>query len=209
VSAAVRYLYPVNANPTRSGSGPSDAALVTAARANERWAVEALFQRHAPMMNGLAYRLLGRDAEVDDVVQDSFLRAMDNLGSLKEPQAFAAWLGSIVVRTVSKLLRRRKLLSRLGLRRQDEPLDVDSIVGQSAPPDAIVELRALYAKIEGMPVDVRVPLLLRRVEGLALEEIAERTGKSLATVKRRIADGERALVDESRGRGAANERGDR
>jgi RNA polymerase sigma-70 factor (ECF subfamily) len=143
VSAAVRYLYPVNANATRSGSGPSDAALVTAARANERWAVQALFQRHAPMMNGLAYRLLGRDAEVDDVVQDSFLRAMDHLGSLKEPQAFAAWLGSIVVRTVSKLLRRRKLLSRLGLRRQDEPIDVDSVVGHAAPPDAFVELRAI------------------------------------------------------------------
>ena len=196
MSAAVRYLYPVNANATRSGSGPSDAALVTAARADERWAVQALFQRHAPMMNGLAYRLLGRDADVDDVVQESFLQALDHLGSLKEPQAFAKWVGSIVVRTVSRVLRRRKLLSRLGLRRSDEPIDVDSLVGQSAPPDVMVELRAIYAKIERMPVDVRVPLLLRRVEGLALEEIAERTGKSLATVKRRIADGERALVGE-------------
>ncbi len=56
-----------------------------------------------------------------------------------------------------------------------------------------MELRAIYAKIDRMPVDVRVPLLLRRVEGLALEEIAERTGKSLATVKRRIAEGETAL----------------
>jgi RNA polymerase sigma-70 factor (ECF subfamily) len=193
MSAAVRYLHPVNANATRSGSGPSDAVLVMAARARERWAAEALFQRHAPMMNGLAYRLLGRDAEVDDVVQESFLQALDHLGALKEPQAFAAWLGSIVVRTVSKLLRRRKLLSRLGMRRQDEPIDVDSLVGQSAPPDAVVELRAIYATIDRMPVDVRVPLLLRRVEGLALEEIAERTGKSLATVKRRIADGERLL----------------
>jgi RNA polymerase sigma-70 factor (ECF subfamily) len=200
VNAAVRYLYPVNANPTRSGSGPSDAALVTAARAQERWAVQALFQRHAPMMNGLAYRLLGRDVEVDDVVQDSFLQAMDKLASLKEPQAFAAWLGSIVVRTVSKVLRRRKLLSRLGLRRHDEPIDVDSLVGQAAPPDAIVELRAIYAKIDRMPVDVRVPLLLRRVEGLSLDEIAERTGKSLATVKRRIADGERALLGRESGR---------
>jgi RNA polymerase sigma-70 factor (ECF subfamily) len=190
---AVRYLRPVNASATRSGSGPSDAALVTAARANEAWAIQALFQRHASMMNGLAYRLLGRDAEVDDVVQDSFLQALDHLGSLKDPQAFAAWLGSIVVRTVSRVLRKRKLLSRLGLRAKDEPVDVDTLVGASAPPDAAVELRAIYAKIDGMPVDVRIPLLLRRVEGLALEEIATRTGKSLATVKRRIADGERLL----------------
>ena len=198
MSAVVRYLRPVSANATRSGSGPSDAALVTAARAHEAWAVQALFQRHASMMNGLAYRLLGRDSEVDDVVQDSFVQALDHLDSLKEPQAFAAWLGSIVVRTVSKLLRRRKLLTRLGLRRSDEPIDVESLVGQSAPPDAVVELRAIYAKIDLMPVDVRVPLLLRRVEGLQLEDIAERTGKSLATVKRKIAEGERLLVSELR-----------
>jgi RNA polymerase sigma-70 factor (ECF subfamily) len=205
MSAAVRYLYPVNANATRSGSGPSDAALVLAARAREKWAAQALFQRHASMMNGLAYRLLGRDAEVDDVVQDSFVQALGHLDSLKEPQAFAAWLGSIVVRTVSRLLRRRKLLSRLGLRRPDEPIDVESLVAHTAPPDALVELRAIYAKIDAMPVDVRVPLILRRVEGLGLEEIAARTGKSLATVKRRIADGERALVGELRPGSGANE----
>lgn len=199
MGAAVRYLHLVTTNPTRSGSGPSDAALVTAARANEAWAVEALFQRHAPMMNGLAYRLLGRDAEVDDVVQDSFLQALDHLGSLKEPQAFAAWMGSIVVRSVSKLLRRRKLLTRLGLRRTDEPIDVDTLVGRSVPPDAGVELRRIYAKIDAMPVEVRVPLVLRRVEGLPLEEIAQRTGRSLATVKRRIAEGERALGDGGEG----------
>lgn len=193
MGAVVRYLGAVTANVTRSGAGPSDAALVTAARAGERWASEALFQRHAPMVNGLAYRLLGRDAEVDDVVQESFVQALGNLGALKEPQAFAAWIGSIVVRTVSKLLRRRKLLSRLGLRRSDEPIDVETLVGRAVPPDAAAELRAIYAAIDALPVGVRVPLVLRRVEGLSLEEVAERTGTSLATVKRRITEGEERL----------------
>jgi RNA polymerase sigma-70 factor (ECF subfamily) len=193
MAAVVRYLGAVTANVTRSGAGPSDAALVTAARAGERWASEALFQRHASMVNGLAYRLLGRDAEVDDVVQETFVQALGNLGALKEPQAFAAWIGSIVVRTVSKLLRRRKLLSRLGLRRVDEPIDVETLVGRAVPPDAAAELRAIYAAIDALPVGVRVPLVLRRVEGLSLEEVAERTGTSLATVKRRIAEGEERL----------------
>jgi RNA polymerase sigma-70 factor, ECF subfamily len=201
MTAVVRYLRPVTANATRSGSGPSDAVLVTAARAKEAWAMQALFQRHAPLVNGLAYRLLGRDAEVDDVVQESFVQALDHLDTLKEPQAFASWIASIVVRTVSKLLRRRKLLSRLGLRR-DEPIDVETLVGRNVPPDAAAELRAIYARIGEMPVDVRVPLVLRRVEELSLEEIAERTGKSLATVKRRIAEGEAMLTRaETMGRG--------
>src|SRR5437870_412973 len=93
------YLSNVNANATRSGSGPSDAALVMSARAGEAWASEALFRRHASMVNGLAYRLLGRDPEVDDVVQESFAQALGALDALKEPQAFASWMASIVVRT--------------------------------------------------------------------------------------------------------------
>jgi RNA polymerase sigma-70 factor, ECF subfamily len=193
MTAAVRYLVGVNANATRSGAGPSDAVLVMAARAREPWAMEALFQRHAPMVNGLAYRLLGRDAEVDDVVQETFVQALDHLAELKEPQAFASWIASIVVRTTSKLLRKRKLLSRLGLRGQSEPIDVETLVGRNVPPDAAAELRAIYAAIDEMPVDVRVPLLLRRVEALPLEDIVERTGMSLATVKRKIAEGEARL----------------
>jgi RNA polymerase sigma-70 factor, ECF subfamily len=209
MTAAVRYLVPVNANPTRSGAGPSDAALVMAARAQERWAMEALFQRHAPMVNGLAYRLLGRDTEVDDVVQDTFVQALDHLSELREPQAFASWIASIVVRTTSKLLRRRRLLSRLGLRDRSEPIDVDALIGRGVPPDAAAELRAIYATIGDMPVDVRVPLLLRRVEGLSLDEVAERTGKSLATVKRRIADGEAYLARAGQIRGEGGGRNER
>jgi RNA polymerase sigma-70 factor, ECF subfamily len=145
------------------------------------------------MVNGLSYRVLGRDHEVDDLVQESFVQAFSRLGSLKEPQAFGSWLGSIVVRTASKMIRRRKLLSRLGLRRPSDPIDVDALVGSSVPPDVAAELRAIYGTLDAMPADVRIPLILRRVEGLPLEQIAEMTGKSLATVKRRIADGEKML----------------
>jgi RNA polymerase sigma-70 factor, ECF subfamily len=193
MGAVVRYLTPVSANPTRSGSGPSDAALVMSARAGEKWASQALFQRHASMVNGLVFRLLGRDQDVDDVVQESFVQALRGLDRLKEPQAFASWLASIVVATTSKVLRRRKLLGRLGLRRPEPGVDIDAVVARNAPPEAVIELRAIYAAIEDMPVNVRIPLLLRRVEGYSLEEIAERTGTSLATVKRRVADGEQRL----------------
>jgi RNA polymerase sigma-70 factor (ECF subfamily) len=181
------------ANPaSRSGAGPSDAMLVVAARAKEPWAREALFRRYAPMANGLALRLLGRDDEVDDLVQDSFVAALRGLEHLAEPQAFAGWLGSIVVRTSCKLLRRRRLARRLGLR-PARPIDPDALVSREAPPDVAAELRAIYSLVEDLPANVRVPLVLRRVEGYALDEIARLTGASLATVKRRVADGERQL----------------
>jgi RNA polymerase sigma-70 factor (ECF subfamily) len=179
---------------SRSGAGPSDAALVVAARAAEPWAREALFRRYSPMASGLALRLMGRDADLDDLVQDSFVAALRGLDRLKDPRAFAAWLGSIVVQTAHKVLRRRRLARRLGLYRP-EPIDVDALVARDAPPDAMAELRALYRLLDDLPVRVRLPLVLRRVEGHSLDEVAQRMGCSLATVKRAIAEGERRLEE--------------
>lgn len=189
---------PSQPQATRSGAGPTDAALVVAARGGEAWAQEALFRRHARMAFGLAHRFLPRDLDTDDLVQDSFLYAFQRLASLENPQAFAAWLGSIVVRTAGKRLRRQRLLTRLGLRRF-EPIDLDAIVSRAAPPDAAAELRALYAVLEAFPPDERIALLLRRVEGFEIPQIATYMGISQSTVKRRLGAAEARLARYSRG----------
>jgi RNA polymerase sigma-70 factor (ECF subfamily) len=112
---------------------------------------------------------------------------------LKDPQSFAKWLGSVVVHVTSKVLRRRKLLTRLGLRRSADPIDVDTTASRSASPEVAAELQRTYERLERMPVDERVALVLRRIEGLALEEVAKALGVSLATAKRRIAAAEARL----------------
>ena len=178
---------------TKSGAGPTDAALVVAARADESWAKEALFRRYTAMVNGMGYRLIGRDSDLEDLVQDCFTEAWRSLGKLESPQAFGTWLGSIVIRTAHKMLRRRRLSTRLGLRRA-EPIDLDALIAPTAPPDARSELIAIYRIVESLNPDARVAFILRRVEGWSLETIAASLGISLATVKRRIADAERRLT---------------
>lgn len=177
---------------TRSSAGPSDAALVLEARAGAEWAKEALFRRYAPLVNGLAYRLLGSDSDLDDLVQESFAQALSSLHRLQNSEIFSAWMSAIVVRTAHKLLRRRRLMTRLGLRRS-EPVDCDLIISKSVPQDVALELRVLYGLVEKMPTELRIPLLLRRVEDASLEEIARLTGVSLATVKRRLTKAQAAL----------------
>lgn len=183
--------------------GPSDTTLVLAARAGEKWAQEALFKRHARTVNGLAYRLLGRDEEVDDLVQEAFLAALRSLDRLENPQAFAAWLCSILVRTAHKTLRRRAMLTRLGLRRS-APIDPDVVMSRSTPPDVRQELEAIYGVLDRMRPEVRVALVLQRVEGLSVPEIAERMGLSISTVKRRLAAGEKRLDHHIRQRGGTS-----
>lgn len=177
---------------TRPGGGLTDAALVLAARSGEEWAREALFRRYARLALGLAYRILPHDADIDDLVQDSFLYAFERLDGLSNPQAFQAWLSSIVVRTAGKRLRRRKLQVRLGLR-SNQPIDVDEVVSRTAPPDVAAELRAVYALLETLPVEERIALVLRRVERLEIPAIAEQMGLSVSTVKRRLSAAEARL----------------
>jgi RNA polymerase sigma-70 factor (ECF subfamily) len=178
--------------PTRSGAGPTDAALVVAARAGEAWAQEALFRRHGRMALGLAHRLLPSDPEIEDIVQDSFVFAIQRLAALNNPQAFAAWLGSIIVRTVQKRLRHRRMLTRLGLRRPEQ-IDPDSVISPQAPPEVAHELTRVYGVLEQLPTEERVALVLRRVDGLEIAEIAERMSLSVSTIKRRLAAAEARL----------------
>ena len=171
---------------------PSDATLVAAARDGQGWAQEALFQRHCRMVNALAFRLMATEAAAEDLAQDSFIRAFSRLDSLDNPQAFAAWLGTIVVRLAHKRFRRERLLSRLGLDR-GESVDLDSIVSRDAPPDVSVEVKTIYALVQKLKPEERTALLLRRVEGMTIPQIAETMGRSIATVKRRVEGAQRRL----------------
>jgi RNA polymerase sigma-70 factor, ECF subfamily len=166
---------------------------VVAARAGESWAQEALFQRHARLAFGLAHRFLPRELDVDDLVQDSFLYAFQHLDRLDNPQAFSAWLGSIVVRTAGKRLRRQRLLTRLGFARF-APVDVESVVARTAPPDVVAELRALYAVIDRFPTNERIALILRRVEGFEIPQISAYMKISESTVKRKLRAAEARLA---------------
>jgi RNA polymerase sigma-70 factor (ECF subfamily) len=144
------------------------------------------------MVLGLSQRILANRDDADDLTQDVFIHALSRLDSLDNPQAFSAWVASMTVRMASKRLRKRRLLSRLGLLR-NEPIDLDQLVSKTAPADIAAELRVVYGMLDRLTPEERVALLLRRIEGLELSEIAERMGLSLATVKRRLSAAEARL----------------
>jgi RNA polymerase sigma-70 factor (ECF subfamily) len=155
------------------------------ARAGHGWAKEALFRRYAPLVNGLAYRLLGGDSDLDDLVQESFAQALSCLDRLQNIETFPTWLATIVVRTSHKLLRRRRLMKRLGLWKPPE-IDWEQVRSHGIGTEDLLELRAIYRLVHDMPTELRLPLVLRHVEDKSLQEIAELVGASIATVKRRI-----------------------
>ena len=172
---------------------PADTVLIVEARAGHAWAKEALFRRYAPLVNGLAYRLLGGDSDLDDLVQESFAQALTCLDRLQNIETFPTWLATIVVRTSHKLLRRRRLMKRFGLWKPPE-IDWEQVRSNGIGTEDLLELRAIYRLVHDMPAELRVPLVLRHVEDRSLQEIADLVGASIATVKRRIVKAQELLA---------------
>lgn len=169
-----------------------DAELVDAAVQGDASAKEQLYKRYVRLAAATAYRLLGSDSDLEDVVQDSFVAAFSTLKKLENREAFGAWLSRIVTRTSIDTIRRRRLLARLGILRL-QPIHLETLVSSTAPPEVAAELSAVYRVLQSLPTAERVVLVLRRVEQLTIAEVSERTGWSPATVKRKLASAEHHL----------------
>ena len=158
-----------------------DATLAARAAAGDERAFTAIYRKHARYVAGVAFRLMGGDSELDDVVQETFVAAAEGLGGLKEGATLRAWLVTIAVRKVARRLAKRQRQRWVaGLFGRTEP--------RAASPEVEGDAYALYQALGELGVDRRVPWTLHHVEGLTLPEVAEHCGVSLATAKRRIAE---------------------
>lgn len=153
----------------------------------------ALFRRHAAHVARVATRLLGRDAEVEDVVQDVFLIAFRGLGALRDPAATKAWLTKVAVRVSTRRLRWRRVRRLLGL---ESHAGYEDLPDPSLSSEEQVVVSRIYALLDRLPVVDRVAWTLRRVDHNPAEVVATLCHCSLATAKRRIARVDEAIRQE-------------
>ncbi len=143
-----------------------------------------IFRRYSPYVAAIAFRLLGSDGEIDDVVQDVFMAAFEGLPRLREPAAVKGWLATVTVRKVRRRLRVRRTMAFFGF---DDVPSRDEPVAPRADAEQQVLLRQVYRVLAEIPVEQRLAWALRHMQGERLEDVARLTGCSLATAKRRIA----------------------
>jgi RNA polymerase sigma-70 factor, ECF subfamily len=166
----------------------TDADLVQRAMLGDHWAEEVLYRRYAAMLLGVCTRLLRGRADAEDVVQDSFVDALEQLGTLRRPAEFRRWLTGIAVHKVHRHFRRRRLLQVLGLWSDQNDESLENHLAAGVPADHYAEVMCLDYALRQLPVAQRVAWQLRHLEGCRLEEVADHCRCSLATVKRRIAE---------------------
>ena len=157
--------------------------LVDAAQGGDRLAFGELYAQYARAVHGILLSRVPR-AEVEDLVQDVFLTAMQRLGSLRDPAAFGGWLAAITRNRATDHLRRAHQTSSLTVELNGETLPAPG-TGAShavAAPDH-AEALAVMAVIRTLPDAYRETLVLRLVEGMTGPEIADRTGLTAGSVR--------------------------
>lgn len=144
-------------------------------------AAEMAWERYAPLVHRIVSRAIGPDAEVEDVTQEIFYRLFSRIGTLRKPEALRSFVISFAIRIVKWELRRRRARRWLTLSETGDVPDEQLMVMDA---ESRYALRRLYALLDRLSTRERLVLVLRHVEGMTLEEIAEAMELSLATVKR-------------------------
>lgn len=161
----------------------------------DRAAFAELLRRYQPHVERVLYHLAPDWSDRADLVQEVWIRVYRNINRLKEPNKFKGWLGRIATNLFYDELRKRK--------RHAPPLSLDAprtlddgevkweIACDDPSPDENLATHEFYEQlhraIAQLPEAFRTTIVLREIQGLPYEEIAEMTGVSLGTVKSRIA----------------------
>ena len=173
---------------------PTDAELVEKARGGDAPAFSMLFARHQRRLYQLAWGIVKRREEALDVVQDAFLRMHRGLEGFKGEAAFASWAWRITRNLALDALRRRRedtdeLDERIHAADHD---DAPGSLGDANDPNpARATLRGelagqLRAAMATLSEQHRTILVLREVEGLSYEELAEQLDIPIGTVMSRL-----------------------
>ena len=159
--------------------------LVERVQAGDREAFTGLFEKYRRRLAVLIhYKLspeLRASLEVDDVLQDTLLRAYRDIGRFqyRAPGSFLNWLASIADHVIVDAVRYRGRECRAGdaapLSQAPEPADTRTPSRLLAQKENVA---ALVARLDALPEDYRQAILLAKIEGLGTAEMAERLGKS-------------------------------
>jgi RNA polymerase sigma-70 factor, ECF subfamily len=167
-------------NAASSGAVEDDSALVLAARAGDRSAFGGLYGKYARMVHGI---LLARvpPADVDDLVQDVFLRALPRLSALRDVARFGPWLCAIARNMANDYFRKTKPVAAVTESLDEDDAQEPSAHGASGISDA--EAAMILQVVRTLSETYRETLILRLVEGLTGPEIAARTGLKPGSVR--------------------------
>ncbi|HEY1683408.1 MAG TPA: sigma-70 family RNA polymerase sigma factor [Tepidisphaeraceae bacterium] len=160
--------------------------LILRCQAGDEAALTELIARYSPGVRVFLGRISGAET-ADDLLQDTWFDVYRQINRLKKPEAFVAWLYRIARDKAYRELRRRHVPAEL---LDDDLIEEPSTEQENFSPEEIDQLRA---SLSAIAVEHREVLVLRFMEQMSYEEIAEVIGRPLGTVRSRIHHAKLAL----------------
>ncbi len=165
---------------------------------------EELFERYSSMVSSLAFRILGDQQEALDVSQEVFLTIFRKMDSFRGESSLKTWIYRIAVHRAANRFRWWNRLRRRGTvsleehlaRNSEREFGGDLNSGIQSPEEALLreeERAEIERLLLQLPVQQRIAVVMRDIEGLSYEEIAESMQINVGTVKSRIARGRETL----------------
>ncbi len=159
----------------------SDNELVERTLSGDVRSYEELVRRYERLVGRVIYPYAGRDAAVEDLVQETFLRAYDRLSTFNPEYRFKTWLLTIANNLGIDTLRRRREVVEF-----NPDLHAPLTRGPDADADEAERARSVRDAVMALPESYSVPLVLRYAEGLTYAEIAEVIGITIPALKSRL-----------------------
>lgn len=171
----------------------TDEELVARSMSGDAESFNQLILRWERPIYALAYRVIGRDEDARDVVQETFLRAFRALPGFKGQAKFSSWLYRIALNLCRDWIRRRR---RTPIVEAPEGIDIIELASEKGPVESIEDLvarremsRVVAEGMQKLPEEQRTAIVLKEYHGLTFQEIAELQGCPLSTVKTRLYQG--------------------
>jgi len=188
---------------SRSMEQTSETSLVTRLRARDLTAFDDLVRIFERPVYALCFRLLGDSEEARDAAQETFLKVYRGLGGFRGEAGLKTWIYRIAVNQAmnqQRWWRRRHRDETISLditRGQSDTTIGNSLPGRGRSPEAQAisseRERQVMRALDEIKQEYRIALILREIEELSYEEVAETLGISIGTVKSRIARGREEL----------------
>ena len=181
--------------PSEAGSHDnSDHAIVRRCQDGNKQAMETLMRQYQQWVYNIAYGMLSNPEDASDVAQDVFLWLWEHIGQFRFKSRFSTWLYRIVMNRCLNLRDQRK-------RRKTDPMEIDDsqpwVPLDTTTPERTVllaEQRELLQKgLAALKDDYRKILILREMQDLSYEELAEVLGCSVGRVRSRLHEARQAL----------------
>ncbi len=183
-----------------------DEDLIRKIKKGDMESFNELVRRYETKIYSVAYRFMGNHADAGDLAQETFIRMYQALPGFRGESSFSTWLYRIAANACRDELRKRQRRRSISMDEliENSPASVPVAAGNDSPEEVLQRnetQRHVQECLNRLSDDHRLVLVMREIQGLSYEEIAEVLNCSLGTVKSRISRARNALKEKIREKG--------